>query len=134
MNTASILYLENLRSQATHNQSGSHIMIDAPTDNQGLGEAFSPTDLVATALGACMLTIMGIAAKTHQIDMAGTKVEVEKIMGSTPRRIAQINITISLPPNGYTDRQKQILEVAARGCPVTKSLHPDLVQNVVFVY
>lgn len=134
MNTAEIQYLGELRTSSVHILSGENVVTDAPPDNQGKGEFFSPTDLVASALGSCMLTIMGIAARTHQIDIDNTRVEVRKIMASDPRRIAEIQLDFYLPEIIYTEKQKGILENAALHCPVAKSLHADLKQTVSFNY
>lgn len=124
--TSKITYQNNLRTAAVHLRSGNEILTDAPVDNRGKGEAFSPTDLLATSLGSCILTIMGIKAADKEIDMTGATAEVNKIMGSNPRRIARLEITIQMPDNQYTEKEKKILEAAAHGCPVGKSLHPDL--------
>lgn len=125
--TSQIIYKGDLRSVATHIQSGTVIETDAPTDNQGKGERFSPTDLVATALGTCMITTMGIKARTMDIDLAGTKLDVTKIMVSDPRRIGKIIVHVFFP-EGLTidDKQKEILERTARTCPVERTLHPDV--------
>lgn len=125
--TSQIIYKGDLRSVATHMQSGTVIETDAPTDNQGKGERFSPTDLVATALGTCMITTMGIKARTMDIDLAGTKLDVTKIMVSDPRRIGKIIVHVFFP-EGLTidDKQKEILERTARTCPVERTLHPDV--------
>ncbi len=132
--TSEVIYNGNLRTTATHLRSGNSIITDAPVDNHGNGEAFSPTDLMATSLASCMITIMGIKARDKNIDITGTKASVEKIMGSEPRRIAAINIIITMPPNTYTDKEKKILEGAAHGCPVGKSIHPDLDENIKFIW
>ncbi len=124
--TSKITYQNNLRTAAVHLRSGNEILTDAPVDNRGKGEAFSPTDLLATSLGSCILTIMGIKAADKEIDITGATAEVNKIMGSNPRRIARLEITIQMPDNNYTQKEKKILEAAAHGCPVGKSLHPDL--------
>lgn len=129
--TSTVQYKGDLRCELTHVQSGSIIMTDAPVDNQGKGEAFSPTDLVATALGACMLTIMGIAARAHSIDIVGTRVEVQKNMASEPRRISGIDIIMHLPKS-YSEKEMAILRHAALTCPVSQSLHPNCVINVDF--
>ena len=129
--TSKIIYQNGLRTQATHIQSGNTIITDAPTDNKGKGEAFSPTDLVATALGSCMLTIMGIKADEMNISIEGTTAETKKIMGSEPRRISQINIHITVPISA-DDKTKKILEKAAFTCPVAKSLSTDLISNITF--
>ena len=134
MNTAEIQYLGELRTSSIHILSGEKVVTDAPPDNQGKGAFFSPTDLVASALGSCMLTIMGIAARTHHIHIDNTRVEVRKIMASDPRRIAEIQLDFYLPEITYTEKQKGILENAALHCPVAKSLHADLKQTVTFNY
>jgi Predicted redox protein, regulator of disulfide bond formation len=125
-------YLGNLRVECSHEQSGAVILTDAPTDNQGKGEAFSPTDLVATALAACATTIMGIYAQNHDCDITGTTVRIEKHMSKEPRRIGRIDVVFTMPDRDYSDKQKQGLERAALTCPVHKSLHPDMEQNFVF--
>ncbi len=132
--TSKITYNGELRTTAVHLRSGTTVITDAPTDNHGKGEAFSPTDFVATALGSCMLTIMGIVAKRIEADITGTKVEVTKVMASNPRRIAAVEVHIQLPHDNYTDKVKTILENAARTCPVAMSLDPDLEQKVSFGY
>lgn len=124
--TSKVTYQNNLRTTAVHLRSGNEILTDAPVDNRGKGEAFSPTDLFATSLGSCILTIMGIKAADKEIDMTGATAEVNKIMGSNPRRIIRLEVTIQMPDNNYTEKEKKILEAAAHGCPVGKSLHPDL--------
>ena len=131
--TIETIYKGELRSEATHLQSGTKIITDAPTDNHGKGESFSPTDMVAAALGSCMLTIMDLAAQRLGIDLKGTRLEITKIMAAEPRRIAEIKIDFYLPGD-YSDKDKKILERAADTCPVAKSLHPDLVQNITFHY
>jgi putative redox protein len=131
MATIHTTYLGGLRTEATHLQSGTKIITDAPTDNKGKGEAFSPTDLLAESLAGCMLTTMGIAADTYGIDMDGTECEVTKIMAANPRRVAEVVTNIKFPKE-YTDQQKAILEKAALTCPVAVSLHPDVVKTVNF--
>ncbi|GEO08434.1 OsmC family protein [Segetibacter aerophilus] len=131
--TSHIIYEGNLRTVATHLQSGTVIETDAPTDNQGKGERFSPTDLVATALGNCMLTIMGIKARDMKIDLEGTQIDVTKIMVANPRRIGEIKVVINFPKSLETDeKQRAIIERAAMTCPVFESLHPDLKKDVEF--
>jgi uncharacterized OsmC-like protein len=120
--TSKIIYLGGLRTEAEHLKSGTKIVTDAPTDNNGKGEAFSPTDLVAAALGSCMMTIMGIAARNHEIDMAGTEMTVNKIMDSDPRRIGKIEIVMFMPANDYSKKERKILEAAAHGCPVGSTI------------
>ncbi len=131
--TSSIVYEGQLRTIATHLQSNTVIETDAPTDNQGKGERFSPTDLVATALGSCMLTIMGIKARDMGIDLTGVKIDIQKNMKAEPRRIGGVDLTFHFPESLIIDeKQKTILKNAALTCPVAKSLHPDLEQNVEF--
>ncbi|MGI8634482.1 MAG: OsmC family protein [Segetibacter sp.] len=131
--TSHIIYEGNLRTVATHLQSGTVIETDAPTDNQGKGERFSPTDLVATALGNCMLTIMGIKARDMQINLEGTAVDITKNMVTTPRRIGEIKVIIKFPESLQTDeKQRTIIEKAALTCPVFESLHPDMKKDVEF--
>ena len=132
--TSEIIYQGDLRTQATHLQSGDIILTDAPKDNHGKGEAFSPTYLVATALGSCMLSIMGIIANRHEINIVGTQVSIHKIMQANPRRIAAIEVTMHMPNVTYTPKERALLENAARTCPVALSLHPELEQKLSFVY
>jgi putative redox protein len=127
-----IEYLGDLRCEAVHGPSGMRILTDAPVDNQGKGEAFSPTDLCATALGTCMVTIMGIQARTSGIDIRGTQVKVGKTMSAeAPRRIAQLDVTIRVPGE-ISERHRAQLVRAAHTCPVHYSLHPDIVINLLF--
>ena len=129
--TSKIIYNGGLRTQAEHLRSGNKIITDAPVDNRGKGEAFSPTDLIATGLGSCILTIMGIKALDKGIDMEGATCEVNKIMASNPRRIARLEVTIQMPDRDYTDKEKKLLEAAAHHCPVGNSLHPDLEEVIM---
>jgi len=131
--TSTITYLGNLRTEAEHLKSGTKIITDAPTDNNGKGEAFSPTDLVATALGSCALTIMGIAARNHGIDMVGTEVAINKIMEAEPRRIGKVEVVITLPANGYAKKDRKILEAAAHGCPVGRSIQ-DGIEDMTIIW
>jgi uncharacterized OsmC-like protein len=132
MKISNITYLGGLRTEAKHLKSGKIILTDAPPDNNGKGEAFSPTDLMSTSLGSCMLTVMGIVAERHQLDMAGTTVEITKIMDANPRRVVEIVVDMTFPKNGFSDKDKVLLENTALTCPVAKSLHPDLKQTVHF--
>lgn len=132
MATIETVYLGELRTEATHVRSGEKIITDAPVDNQGKGEAFSPTDLLATALGSCMLTVMGIAAREQKVSIDGTTCSITKIMGTEPRRVSEVQIVFNFPANDYTDKVKIILERAAHTCPVSKSLHPDVKETLVF--
>ena len=128
-----IIYSGELRTWSTHIKSGDDIITDAPIDNKGKGEAFSPTDLVASALGSCMLTIMGIAANTQGINIDGAYAKVKKVMSEEPRRISEIHLDITfLHP--LNDKHKAILERAAKHCPVAKSLHPNIKESIVFNY
>jgi putative redox protein len=130
--TSKIVYEGNLRTRMTHLYSGTEVLTDAPLDNQGLAQAFSPTDIVATALGSCMMTIMGIKARDMQLDLKGTVIEVTKVMAANPRRISEVLITIQFPNNSFSDKEKTILENAARTCPVAHSLHPDIKLEITF--
>jgi putative redox protein len=132
MATIETIYLGGLRTEAKHVLSGNTLITDAPLDNKGKGEAFSPSDLLSASLGSCMLTIMGIAAQEHGIDIDGSSCSITKIMASEPRRVSEIQIQFNFPAINYSDKHKLILERAAKNCPVAKSLHPDLVQNVSF--
>jgi len=134
MEIANGIYLGELRVEITHLKSGKTIITDAPPDNQGKGESFSPTDLMSVSLGTCMLTIMGIAARTNNINIQGTKMKVSKVMGSDPRRVIEVHIVFDMPPGNYSEKEKDILKNAAVTCPVAKSLHPDIIQGVTFNY
>ena len=128
---STVTYLGDLRTNATHLPSKSEFITDAPIDNQGKGEAFSPTDSVATALASCLLTIMGIKGDYLQIDLTGTTAAVTKIMGVEPRRIIEVKIDVTFL-KGFDSKTQNILERAALTCPVANSLHPDLIQNITF--
>lgn len=131
--TSQIIYNSDLRTTATHIQSGTTIETDAPTDNQGKGERFSPTDLVVTALGTCMITTMAIKARTMDILLDGTRLDVTKIMVSDPRRIGKIIVHVFFPTGlNLDDKQKEILERTARTCPVERTLHPDAELDMEF--
>lgn len=131
--TSEVIYLGDLRTKSTHIASQSEILSDAPIDNNGKGEAFSPTDYVANALASCMLTIMGIKAREMNVDMSQSRAEVTKIMQSEPRRIAEIEVKIFMSLQADI-KMKTILENAAKACPVAKSLHPDIVQKIEFIW
>ncbi|MBU6120101.1 OsmC family protein [Hymenobacter siberiensis] len=134
MSTATARYAGHLRTEATHVASSNIIQTDAPLDNHGRGEAFSPTDLVSTALGSCMMTVMGIVAERHQWNLVDSTFAVQKHMSAeAPRRIAQIDVTFTLPA-ALAPNERTILERAAHTCPVGLSLHPDVRQNIVFEY
>ena len=132
MATSSTIYLGNLRTENVHIRSGEKLITDAPVDNQGRGEAFSPTDLVATGLSDCMMTIIGIKARDKGLDIIGTTIETTKIMSAEPRRIAEIIVEFTFPKNNFTDKDKAIFEAVTKTCPVALSLHPDVKQTVKF--
>jgi len=132
--TSNVIYKGELRTEATHQSSQAVIITDAPRDNHGKGNAFSPTDLVATALGSCMLTIMGIKARELEIDIEGAEISIYKRMDSEPRRIVKILVAITMPKKKYTIKDIRILEKAAIHCPVAKSLSPDIEQQVSFAW
>ena len=130
METATTKYLGDLRTEAIHVRSGSVIITDAPPDNKGRGEYFSPTDLVATALGSCIFTIMGIAAREHGFSIDGSSCKITKIMTDNPRKIGEIRIDFDMTANDFTDKQKNILEGCVKSCPVARTLHESVFQNV----
>jgi uncharacterized OsmC-like protein len=131
--TSTVIYEGDLRTVALHNASGTTIETDAPVDNQGKGERFSPTDLVATAVGSCMLTIMGQKARDHKIDLKGTRIEIQKIMKSEPRKMSGVNLTFHLPDNlRLTEKQITILQRAAETCPVMLSINPEIQVEINF--
>ncbi|MFD1874014.1 OsmC family protein [Hymenobacter bucti] len=132
--TATARYEGQLRTEATHVASGTIIQTDAPVDNHGRGEAFSPTDLVGTALGTCILTTMAIVAERHDIELKGSTVQVKKTMSQdAPRRIAQLNVDLQLPAS-LSESDRTLLERVAHTCPVALSLHPEIRQEIRFVY
>ena len=128
---AKVTYLGNLRTENVHVKSGATFITDAPTDNKGKGEAFSPTDTIATGLANCMLTVMGIKARNLKLDMTGTTAEVTKIMAADPRRISKVGIVVNFPFTADIKLQK-ILEHTAKTCPVVYSLHPDIEMDMIF--
>ena len=134
MKTSKIIYQGSLRTEATHLKSEKVIITDAPLDNNGKGEAFSPTDLLATSLGCCMLTIMGIVAGRSSINIDGTNIEITKVMEANPRRVGEIIVEFTMPKNNYSEKERELLEHAAYTCPVAKSLSSELKQTVIFNY
>lgn len=134
MDTATVKYLGDLRTSAFHLKSSEQLLTDAPTDNNGKGESFSPTDLTAISLATCMLTMMGIAARKNDVPFSDAHASIKKHMTSAPRRIEKIEVEIQMKVEQYTQDQKSLLEKAAINCPVAKSLHPDLIQEVRFIY
>lgn len=134
MSTITSYYEGELRTLCTHESSGQTLRTDAPKDNHGKGEYFSPTDLLATALGSCILTLMGIAAQKYQVDITGAHVSVEKIMSSTPpRRINTLTVAVQVP-QAFDVAIQAGIEKAALTCPVHESLHPDIKQNIIFTW
>lgn len=129
--TSKVEYLGNLRTESTHIKSNNSFITDAPTDNNGKGEAFSPTDTVATGLASCMLTVMGIKARDMGVDMSGTTAEVTKTMASNPRRISKIEVAINFSFE-TDDKTRKNLEHTANTCPVHYSLHPDIEKDITF--
>lgn len=135
MATITTFYIDELRTEAMHNYSGTKIITDAPIDNQGKAESFSPTDLLAASLGSCMITIVGIAARTQGFEerLRGTKIEITKIMKSDPRRVGEIQVELTFPEgSNLNEKERKIIEHTSRTCPVALSLHPDLLQNWKF--
>jgi putative redox protein len=134
METIRTSYLGGYRTQATHVLSSNQLITDAPLDNNGKGEAFSPTDLVATALGSCMLTLMDMTANKFDFSMGNADLKITKVMASNPRRISEILLEFDLRGKQYTQKQKEILERAAHTCPVAMSIHPDIKVDTRFHY
>ena len=133
MTTSTSKYSGELRTHSVHTQSGETYITDAPTDNEGNGEAFSPTDIVATSLANCMMTIMGIVSKRKGLIIEGTEAKIDKFMGTDPRRITEIKIDFYFPVN-FSEDERKLLEKSALNCPVAKSLSSDLKQNIEFHY
>ncbi|MCW5520302.1 OsmC family protein [Aureitalea sp. L0-47] len=131
MSTSKVIYLGELRTECEHLRSGSTFITDAPLDNNGKGEAFSPTDTVATGLANCMITVMGIKARDLEVDMKGAVAIVTKEMASNPRRIAKIKVELSLPFD-ISDKHRKILENTGNTCPVIHSLHPDIEKDIQY--
>lgn len=130
--TASIIYQGDLRCKATHLQSGTEIETDAPTDNQGKGEKFSPTDALCVSLATCIITTLAIKASSISLELKDTKMEVTKHMLKDPRRVGQIDVAIFFPKLELTEEQKLTLQETGNNCPVAKSLHPDLIMNIQY--
>jgi putative redox protein len=127
------IYRSSLRTELTHLSSGTTIYTDAPVDNQGKGQSFSPTDLLTASLASCMMTIIGIAAKTHGFNIDQTHYEITKIMSSQPRKVAKIKIELFFP-NTYSEHDQAVIEQITKTCPVALSLHPELTQEVIIHY
>lgn len=132
MTTMSLKYCGDLRVECTHDESGATFMTDAPKDNNGKGEAFSPTDLCANAVAACAMTIIGIYGRNHGVDVTGTTIEISKTMSANPRRIGKIEIIFNMPDREFSEKEKTMIERAAHTCPVHLSLHPETEQEFVF--
>jgi putative redox protein len=133
MVSITVNYEGDLRTSSIHLKSQNSLITDAPTDNNGKGEAFSPTDLLATSLATCMITVMGIEARKREIHYEDISAEVEKVMTSSPRKVQAVNIKLKMK-GGFSDKERTILEHTGRNCPVALSLSEELVQNVEFVY
>jgi putative redox protein len=131
METSRIIYTGDLRTEATHVKSGQTFITDAPVDNQGKGEAFSPTDLLATSLGACAITVVGIAARTHGFNIDGTSIKVTKIMASEPRRVGEVIVEFNFPAVKYSEKEKAIIRHTINTCPVSQSLNANLKQTFI---
>lgn len=129
--TSKVTYLGDLRTESVHLKSNNSFLTDAPIDNNGKGEAFSPTDTVATGLASCMITVMGIKANDMGVDMKGTTAHVTKTMASDPRRISKIEVVLEFPFKA-DDKTRKILERTANTCPVHYSLHPDIEKDITF--
>ena len=134
MTKMSVHYTNNLRCEVVHTQSSTQIETDAPLDNKGKGERFSPTDLLCTSLATCILTTMAIAAQERNWNFEGVQAEIEKIMSSTPRRVGEIKIHFKFPDLGYDDLMKEKIQRYAHACPVGRSLHPEVIQTVTFEF
>ena len=132
MTTSKVTYQGDLRTTAIHLQSNNEIITDAPVDNHGKGEAFSPTDLLATSLASCMLTIIGIKATDMEVDITGTTAEVTKVMAADPRRVSEVHVVVTFATE-LDERTQKIFYNTALTCPVANSLHPDIKQNLEFV-
>lgn len=131
METSRVTYISDLRTEVMHVKSGQTFITDAPVDNQGRGEAFSPTDLLATSLGICAITVVGIASRTHGINVDGTAIKITKIMASDPRRVFEVIVEMDFPAIHYSEKEKSIIRHTINTCPVALSLHPDLKQTFI---
>jgi putative redox protein len=134
MATVKMTSLGGMRTKSVHIKSGKELITDAPLDNRGKGEYFSPTDILSTSLAACMITIMDIAGQEHGFSVEGAEIEITKIMAEKPRRVAEIIVEINFPANNYSDKSKKIIEYVTKNCPVALSLHPDVKQTIILNY
>jgi len=134
METVRTKYLGGLRTQAEHVASGAKIVTDAPLDNHGKGDAFSPTDLFAASYTSCALTIIGIAAQSHGFDIDGAEVKTSKIMGSDPRRVAELVLEFTFPHNNYSEKERRMIENSMKQCPVARSVDPAMKISTTIIY
>ncbi|HQO10434.1 MAG TPA: OsmC family protein [Clostridiales bacterium] len=134
MSKMTTTYIGDLKTECVHQLSGTKILTDAPPDNNGKGEYFSPTDLFTVSIPSCILTIMGMVAQTQGFDIKGATAETDKVMYKDPRRVGEVHITITFPHNNYTDRQKRALQQVVETCPVSASLRSDLKKTVELKY
>ena len=134
METLKTKYMGGLRTEVEHVASGTKLITDAPTDNHGKGEFFSPTDLLAASYGCCALTIMGIAAQSHGFNIDGAEVKTTKVMGVDPRRVVELVVEYTFPHNRYNDKERKIIEFSTKQCPVANSLDPALKITRTVVY
>jgi len=130
----SVQYAGNLRCEVVHTQSNTHLETDAPLDNKGKGDRFSPTDLLCTSLATCILTTMAIAAAERNWKFEGINADIEKIMNVSPRRIGEIKIHFTFPNLGYDELMKEKIQRYAHACPVSRSLHPEVLQTITFEF
>jgi len=134
METSHVVYQGRLITEAVHLASGTKIITDAPVDNHGKGSAFSPSDLLATSLASCMFTVLGIASEAHGFTIDGASAKVTKIMTGDPRRVGEIRVEMTFPEINYTEKEKELIRRIALTCPVAKSLHPDIKQDIEFIF
>lgn len=134
MTTSTVNYLGKLRTEATHTHSSAIIITDAPTDNHGEGKNFSPTDLLATALASCMITLIGIVAAKHHLKLGAIRADIYKTMSELPRQVKKVQVIMHFPESDYTVKEKKLIENAALTCPVALSLNSDIDQDVKFIY
>ena len=134
MTTLRTKYLGNMRTEIEHVESGQKVITDAPVDNHGKGEYISPTDLFVASYVSCILTIMDMAGDRHGFEINGVFAETTKVMASNPRRVSEMKITITLPHNNYSDKERRVIEAVPAQCPVGNSLHPEIKKEIIFVY
>ncbi len=134
METTRAKYLGNLRTEVEHVKSGTKLITDAPLDNHGKAESFSPTDLLAASYGCCVMTVIGIAAQTHGFDIDGTEVKTTKVMGTDPRRVVELIVEFTFPHNRYSEKERKIIELSTKQCPVANSLDPAMKITKTVIY